>query len=459
MLPRRLSAGPSPVRTAPPTSPPTAGAAAPAGARSSRSVGSSPPIPPRSRHDAGPAAARTARSVAAVAALIGFIVGCGDPGSGEDPVLLPSLELVEELRIGALEEPAEEVFGAISSVAVPSSGDVWVLDRQVPVIRRFDADGRFLGESSARGEGPGEIQQPTGMVATDPDGVAVWDPGNARLSFFGGDGSYVRGVPVPSGLLGGSEPLLADTLGHFYVLATHIPEGWRPNGGSFPMTRIRLDAEGVVVDSVPVPAEDTEAGPNFVLQTQQGSVRPFPVSTLSTLDAGGEVVHGRSDAYVLMRGAPGAAVDTLVSYPWERIPVAGEELAQFERWLRYFREVNPAGFSASDRIPRQKPVFQYLSRDADGRIWVRMHVPGRLVDDPVDPADRGPDDPPPLNWREPFVFHVWNSDGSPFGSIELARPGFVMEARGDLLWVREQGEFGEPQLVRYRVRSSSPESS
>lgn len=386
----------------------------------------------------------------ALAALVP--AGCGElPGDGE-PDTLPRLALVEELRIGALDDPPEEVFGSISAVAVPTSGELWILDSQVPTIRRFAPDGTFLGESGGRGEGPGELQQPMGMVAADPDGVAVWDPANARLSFFGGDGEFMEGFPVPSGLFGGSEPLLADTLGRFYVIATDFPEGWTPSpNGGFPMTRVRIERDGTIVDSIPLPASDESAGPNFVLRTPQGSVRPFPVATHSTLDAAGALVYGRSDGYTLLRGSPDGNPDTLIHRTAERLPVAGEELDQFEGWLRYFRETNPDGFSASDRIPDLKPVFQYLTRDQDGRIWVRMHVPGQLVENPVDPADRDPDGPPPLNYREPTLFHIWESDGRPVGEIALPRPGFVLEARGNLVWIRETGELGEPQLVRYRL--------
>ncbi|MGH7507030.1 MAG: hypothetical protein ACRELX_15340, partial [Longimicrobiales bacterium] len=50
-----------------------------------------------------------------------------------------SATLAEELRIGALDGPEEYTFGNIQGMAVDAGGRLYVLDRQVPVVRVYDA--------------------------------------------------------------------------------------------------------------------------------------------------------------------------------------------------------------------------------------------------------------------------------------------------------------------------------
>src|SRR4051812_16127091 len=50
--------------------------------------------------------------------------------------------LVEELRIGKLDGPPEEMFGQVGDVAPDGHGGVYLFDGQVPALRHFDSTGR-----------------------------------------------------------------------------------------------------------------------------------------------------------------------------------------------------------------------------------------------------------------------------------------------------------------------------
>lgn len=65
--------------------------------------------------------------------------------------------------IGALDAPAEQVFGAIESVGVGPDGTVLILDVQAREVRIFDERGRALRTVGGYGGGPGEFLEPRSM--------------------------------------------------------------------------------------------------------------------------------------------------------------------------------------------------------------------------------------------------------------------------------------------------------
>lgn len=386
-----------------------------------------------------------------LASLALLTAGCGDPDGSGPGEGLPEIALEEELRLGALEEPVEEVFGQVSGVAMGEDGDLWVLDGQIPGVRHFAADGTPMGIIGREGEGPGEFLRPMGIVPAVGGGFAVWDPRNARLSVFDGDGEYREGHVVPSGLFT-ANTLSRDGSGRYWVLASDISANREP-GDPIEHLWIRLMDDGRIADSVPVPPEEPE-GISFVIQTSQGPLRPFVVQTHSAPAHDGGVLVSRSDEYVVRRIGTDGVEDTIVARDWERLRVAGVEREQWQGWIDSFQERVPE-LDTSAGLPERKPVHHLFFTDSDGRIWIRMHVEAELVDDPVDPATLPPEAPPPLNLREPSVFHVWGPDGTPMGVVRSPVTGAVLAARGDRVWVLSQGEMGEPRLIRYRMTPAS----
>lgn len=92
-----------------------------------------------------------------------------------------SFEVAPVMETGpAVAAVADSLLFGIRDVAVTADGDVWVLSRHDPFIRRFTA-GRLVASFGRRGEGPGEFRAPWSFVRGDrliPP--RVFDPG-ARL--------------------------------------------------------------------------------------------------------------------------------------------------------------------------------------------------------------------------------------------------------------------------------------
>jgi hypothetical protein len=86
-------------------------------------------------------------------------------------------------RIGRLEGPAEEVFGAITDLVTDHHGRLLLLDAQSHSIRLFDSGGRFLQEVGGFGRGPGEFVEPRFMVLL-PTGELIVAEAVGRLHRF-----------------------------------------------------------------------------------------------------------------------------------------------------------------------------------------------------------------------------------------------------------------------------------
>ena len=82
-------------------------------------------------------------------------------------------------------EGAEEyLFGDITELAVAPDGSIYVFDRQVPALRKYDAKGKFVRTFGRKGQGHGEYL--SGGV------LAVLDP---RLRTKGYGARFLRSLP------------------------------------------------------------------------------------------------------------------------------------------------------------------------------------------------------------------------------------------------------------------------
>ena len=87
------------------------------------------------------------------------------------PTMGPPPTLVEELRIGSLDEPCTSLGNAFS-LAVDDGGPIHVADLQTNQIRVFSPEGQCLRTFGREGEGPGEFAMLAG-IAWQPPGF-LW---------------------------------------------------------------------------------------------------------------------------------------------------------------------------------------------------------------------------------------------------------------------------------------------
>lgn len=104
------------------------------------------------------------------------------------------LEIVEDLRIGALESERDELmFHGIHDILVDAEGRIFVGDDQSGSVRVFGEDGTFVREFGGKGEGPAEIPHLLNDLMWAGDRIAVIDwQGGGKLILFDTTGVFVN---------------------------------------------------------------------------------------------------------------------------------------------------------------------------------------------------------------------------------------------------------------------------
>ena len=164
--------------------------------------------------------------------------------------------LVEEVRIGTLEGADEYIIGDPRSIAVGEGGTIYVLDRQVPVVRAYSPDGTHLFDAGREGGGPGEYERPDAMAVL-PDGrIIVRDPGASRIAVFSPDGEFLENWNRQnSGGFNTSRRFYTDTAGYCYpmVLLNIGTAPWDWEYGLVP-----ISPTGEELDTIAAPTWDFE---------------------------------------------------------------------------------------------------------------------------------------------------------------------------------------------------------
>jgi DNA-binding beta-propeller fold protein YncE len=79
-----------------------------------------------------------------------------------------------------------------ASLAVDSSGNLYVTDTNNNRIEKFSSDGKFLSKWGTYGSSPGQLNLPTGIAIDSSGNIFVTDQSNNRIQEFDGLENYVK---------------------------------------------------------------------------------------------------------------------------------------------------------------------------------------------------------------------------------------------------------------------------
>lgn len=371
------------------------------------------------------------------------------------------MQLVPEVRIGVLEGDESYLLGSVRGLAVSPDGDIFVLDSQVPVLRRYGQDGVHLGDLGRSGGGPGEYKSPDGGLAVLSDGrIVLRDPGKAMLVVFSPDGEPLSEWALPSG--GGfstSRRLYRDSLDRVYPIVL------RERGQSvfdWKMGLARVNPDGTHTDTLATPDWDYEA-PRISGQ-REGSTSinnvPFSPNEQWAMGPAGQFVGGVSTEYRIVI-TPVAGLPMRIERAAEPVPVDPEERADAEARATENMVRNFPGWKWNGPpVPETKPPFRSVFVAEDNRIWVLRSQPGVATMGALEArTEKERTGRTPVRFREPVLFDVFDDAGRYLGEVH-APDGFSTTPepvfRGDRVWAVERDELDVQYVVRYRLEPVAP---
>ena len=392
--------------------------------------------------------------MAAGAVAIGLLCAIQDTvvvKADNPPVWGAAPRLVQEVRIGALQGEEEYTFGRVQDVAVAEDGTIWVADAQDHAIRRYSPDGHFLDRIGRSGRGPGEFSALGGLERMPNGRFAAWDTSLGRVSLFTTEGQFLKTIPLAMPVIAVRNNVIdafrADRKGRFIIFN---PSFDREDGVHFRW--LLVDTLGSILDSIPYPSPET-TGPSGAFKDYPfARMLPFSTTTRGSPSPSGYLVIGRNSVYAFNLPRPDGSV-LRIERSWQPAPVGRRERSEWETLVAYAER--QGGNRGGTSIPARKPPYWGFWIDQEARIWVARHtIAVRIPETDSDRAKRTETGAPPTEWWEPLVVDVIDSEGRFMGSVKMNdRKAVPKVARGNQLWVIEQGEFDEPYVVRYRIES------
>jgi hypothetical protein len=272
-------------------------------------------------------------------------------------------------------QPDDETPGELrdpNDIVLLEDGSLLVADAKPTSITRFDPSGKFVGTIGREGAGPGEYR--SAWLAVRGDTLAVQDPTAGRAVTF----SVATGTPM----------IHRQTVPRFYnrievdgagrVIA---PMMTPPDSAFGPFqSYLRFSLDGASADTVRLPERPkadrswiVREGKNVKFEMQV----PLQPRDRHAADRLGGFVTGWSGEYLLRFTRNGPDTTLLFGRPMPDGTVSAAEKSRIvEQRIADNKEYTPeavlrASLLAS-AIPDQRPAYEQLTVDPEGRTWVRL---------------------------------------------------------------------------------------
>ena len=363
----------------------------------------------------------------------------------------PVFELVEDLRIGAIDEPDYNLESP-GHLIVGSDGSIYVTEPNRGEVLVYDEGGRFVRRIGGRGEGPGEFRSTAGGIGWSGNELWVVDPFLVRITFFSASGELLRtsrygleGMPVSEaprirGVLPGG------------VLLAQLPEANL-------VVRSELEEQQALVR-----ISDPEEAPRRIAQLRQvvsppritvpspRGPTPVRVRVIRNADLVGVAPDGsrvvivrpawtgeRIDGTTIEVLGPDGSEERRWRVPLSPLPVSPEDQAAIHSEFAEAILSLGLSLSAATRLARELypvPDFQFpvgsVYVGAEDVVWLGHH------DRPGAP-------------RTASIHDL--ASGLHLGEVRVPeRPLRVLAVGRDYIWTLERDELRVAFLVRYRTR-------
>ena len=281
-------------------------------------------------------------------------------GKKPDPPKGAATKLIlEEIYTAGGGDSLEESFAEIVALDVSKDGTAYVLDMKDNRVKVFDVRGKFLRAFGKKGQGPGELNQPVGLIITPENEILIEDVLNQRLALFTLDGKFLRHIST------------AKTLG---------------------LSGIEMDGRGLIVArsmglgdagkmSIDVKTYDKDLNPKIKLAaveysiSLQSKINPYSAMTLLyALDSQGRLYLGSQKGYeIKVLSLEGRLLKT-IGRDYDPVAITKEDKDGMLKQLS-----NVPGVNIKDMIqfPKVFPPYGNFVLADESRLLVRTYEKGR----------------------------------------------------------------------------------
>ena len=360
-------------------------------------------------------------------------------------------QLIEELSIGVDRGEAAYMFGRVVSVWATDER-IYVVDRQVPVARVYDQQGRHLHDIGRPGQGPGEYGRPSSVALLHDGRILVRDfASGVRVNVYSPDGDILDTWHDET-LFGYSSPPVVTYDGEYFTHALGATTEERQRR----VAMARVGPEGIEGALRLFPQLETPQHP--VLRAGNASLGiPLWPRVSEAMLPSEAMVAGVANQYRIFMDRPDGT-RLIIERSIERIPVSADE------WEWHRREVIAMGRSmvpsftwSGEGLPRVHPAFTAIVADRSRRIWVlRPARISRVTDCTEDPLDGPAGMQVPCFTREDVADVFDEESGKLLGEVEF--PSAVLEVdfsalfiQGDEVYTAIEDDAGTYMVKRYRL--------
>jgi len=321
--------------------------------------------------------------------------------------------LEEELSLGIKEGREEYTFTKIAGMDIDENRNIYILDKKSANVRVFSSNGEFLRTIGAPGQGPGEMQSPQFIQVTHNQQVIVWDPLTFRFLFFALDGKYVKQISS-SRISYPLHPIKFDSKGNLIALLIPPP----PKGG-IELAKFNSNLELMMKISK---QEKDES----YLKQEFRMIAPSLFCAVSKNDC---VVWGDSKKYILYIMNFSGKLKKKITRDCRPIRISKKDK---EKLLERFQRLSVKKLGFKPVFPKYYPLFQDLSIDWEGRIFVKTYEK--------------------FNGDDGFYFHdVFDSEGHYIAKVPIKGDVIDLFWRESELYTIEEDEEGFEMIKRFKV--------
>jgi hypothetical protein len=321
---------------------------------------------------------------------------------------LVKMTLKEEFSIGGGEKD-EEVFSENIFITVDDQENIYVADMKLNNIKVFDSSGAYIRTFSKQGQGPGELNMPTGIKVTSNGDLMVEEVLNRRLSFFTPEGEFLRSTSTANktsltGLILGPEGTM---VGRELVL--------EENKMVWTVKKYDPDLKEIfIVEKVDFP------------NPLQDKINPFELIIVFDVDKTGNIIYGTSKEYEIKFIDPDGTHTKSITKEYDPIKITEEDKKEI-----LSRIPETGGLNLKERIefPKYYPAFQNFTMDEKGRIFVRTFEKG--------------------NKEGEYICDVFDAEGRFISQTSLKVNPVLWE--NNKLYATEESDEGYILIKRYKV--------